>query len=286
MDKPDSLPAEVPTIPALEVHAGSRPKTMGKGWKRSRPGVEHSSARAHFGAPSNLPAEATALLAHLREIRDQEDTSACTAFATCYAVETRLRLMGYEPPSISRRALYTASGMLEASPPKDDGRDPTDVAVAISTAGLVAEDRWPWDVAKVVAPLPWDVQQVASAFRVSNHWRINSQGASRAEEVAHALSLGYPVIFGTQVGQAFEDYAPTRGSLQAAVLPASNADSLGGHMLCLLGYTTVNGQRLFRGVNSWGTSWGDSGLFWMADSSVAADDALISDFFVFEVVGA
>jgi hypothetical protein len=55
-------------------------------------------------------------------------------------------------------------------------------------------------------------------------------------------------------------------------------ENRGGHLITFVGYndtlTTVDGPGAFRMVNSWGTSWGQAGYFWM--SYVAVMDSFLS----------
>jgi C1A family cysteine protease len=83
-------------------------------------------------------------------------------------------------------------------------------------------------------------------------------------------------VFGTQVDSDFQNFAgknPVRRQDPEKVV--------GGHAMFVLGYRTdpKTGNRIFRNVNSWGTSWGDGGLFW-ADESFYAD---ASDVYVLQV---
>lgn len=262
------------------------PTRRGLGWRKNLPDPRDYSARARFGAPLRLPGEVTDIEPFVRGILDQGATSSCVPHAFSEAVDTRLRKLGYDPPKPSVLALYAPTRGVELASPDDplvdQGSFPRDCASALSTYGLAADADWPWDESKVNDRPPWDVAQKASAFRVSAYYRIDTFGMSRAQDVANALAHGYPVVFGTQVGRAFEQYSG-QGAVQ---LPGSQAESLGGHMLCLVGYATDNGEIVFRGQNSWGDGWGDRGFFWLRASSIALpDESVAGDFTVLEVAG-
>lgn len=151
--------------------------------------------------------------------------------------------------------IYGFARLVSASPSDsldDDGCMPSDAVSGMQSWGVPLESVWPFDPAKVNAKPPLDVVEQASAFKVTGLLRIDGGGDVRIQAIKQAISLGYPIIFGTQVDEAFEAH-PGKGVVQ----PCELSQSLGGHMLTVLAY---DGE-VFRGANSWGTEWGDSGFF-------------------------
>jgi hypothetical protein len=95
--------------------------------------------------------------------------------------------------------------------------------------------------------------------------QIVTTGPQRVRELCLMLDAGHPVVFGTFVATPFMVYV-------SGVVGAQNQQDPngGGHCMCLLGYyTQADGQRVFYGVNSWGTGWGELGDFECSEAFVA-----------------
>jgi len=238
-----------------------QPKTR-FGWKADDAPRDqlYANARARFGAPRNLPTEALSLVGLVRRVRDQGGTSSCVGHACASGVDVRLRFLGKTLPEPSPLGVYAFARMLEKQTKKsklqDDGSYPADAYHALSQFGVPSEDVWPFDEARINEELPWDAQQNASAGRVALLSKIRSTGQQRIEDVCNQLAQNHPVPFGTQVAKSFEDYKA------GEVLDSpGSAPRLGGHMTLILGYTTTPSGLVFVCLNSWGTSWGEGGLY-------------------------
>lgn len=251
----------------------------GLGHVKDEPDERDYKARAMLGAPRGLPPEAT-LEHHVRSIKDQGSTSSCVGHAIGTACDTRLRRLGLVSPEPSRVAIYSAArayGRLDkGSAFTDDGCYPRHAMKGIRDFGVPAETTWPFDASKINEELPWDVHQAASAFRITQWYRIDSVGHARVEDICNAIAQGYPVVFGMGVDDNFMNWDGK------GVVPFLDAEkNLGGHMMCLVGYTTDNSERVFRGVNSWGIGWGNKGMFWAHEGSMK--DPTAGDFYVVQV---
>jgi hypothetical protein len=251
----------------------------GLGHRPDAPDPRDFKVRALFGAPRGMPAESS-LEEHVLKIADQGETSSCVGQAIGCAVDTRLRKMGRVVQPVSRQAIYTFGRAIDRASPtealRDEGSYPRLAMRGMKQWGVPTAHRWPFDPAHINDEMPWDVMQESSAFTLSAWWRVSSVGNSRVEEVCQALSHGYPVVFGTEVDAAFCDHTG-----KGRVTPADPRKSLGGHMMCLVGYRTEGATRVFRGVNSWGTSWGDGGFYNAGPEFVM--DARATDFYVIQI---
>jgi C1A family cysteine protease len=91
-------------------------------------------------------------------------------------------------------------------------------------------------------------------------------------DIVQALQANHPVVFGTGVDKAFEDYSGED------IVISSPTNILGYHALCIEGYRR-NPKVEFLITNSWGPGWGKKGSAWLTSNYVT--DALISsDFWV------
>ena len=97
-----------------------------------------------------------------------------------------------------------------------------------------------------------------------------------------ALANGTPVIIGFDVYDSFEGAWGDipHGQAGSGMMPYPNTSTeelLGGHAVCIVGYDdNLNGGR-FIVRNSWGTSWGDNGYFYMP-YQVIQNTSMSSDF--------
>lgn len=240
------------------------------------------SARALFGAIMRLPAEYS-LESFMVGIYDQLQTSSCVGWAFAQAVMLRCAVVGTPIGLPSPEAIYLIARALERkllgltaaqSPLQDNGSQPSLAVQGMAELGIPSNLAWPFDPSTINTEPNLEELEVASAFKMQGAYRINSDGDQRVQDVKQAISSGYPVAIGTQVDQAFEDY-----SGGSAIITAPNpAHLLGGHMMHLVGYRS---DGAFRGVNQWGGSWGDRGLYW-ADASFVMSQYL-SDIYVITV---
>lgn len=264
MPKKDPNTDRMATLEDVQSIPQMTPPTRGFGHVPDLPDDRDFKARALFGARKGVPPEAS-LENCVSIIVDQENTSSCVGQAIGGAVDTRLRRLGrWDAPLVSRQAIYTFARALDrgtkTEPLADVGSMARLAMKGMKTWGVPTAHRWPFDPSKINDDLPWDVMQEASAYTLEAWWRIDSGGKERIEDICQALAAGYPVVFAVDVDTAFLDH---KGAKPFGALDPTK--SVGGHMLYAVGYKTVNGERLIRCVNSWGTGWGDAGFFWVRE---------------------
>ncbi len=288
----DSKPApahddEVPAAP----ESGVQLKALG--WKRdtdeSLPaGVKaDKSARMMLGAPIALPSESLQLLGFIFRIYNQGQTSSCVGWAIKQACQIRARVMAATAEAaaaveeLSAMGIYDFARMREKQRTGDAIADvgcfPRDAMYALSEDGIPPESVWPFDPAKINDEPPWDVDAAASAHRITEFYRIDSDGDARVHDIMNAIAQGYPVVFGTFVDTAYMMYSG------GVVMSVNLNDSQGGgHMQTIVGYTTqADGSIVFTVLNQWDASWGENGLA-RVHQNVILDDAS-SDFYVVQL---
>lgn len=241
------------------------------------------SARALLGAAVRVPTEFS-LEQYMLKIWDQGQTSSCVGWAFMQAVMLRCAAMGSPIPPPSPEAIYVLARAMarqqdgqtpEQSPLEDNGSVPALAVAAMQQWGIPSMTAWPFDPDTIDNEPDLEELEVASAFQLlgSGYARINSTGAQRVADIQQAISSGYPVAIGTSVDKAFEDYTG-----QGLITAPDPANLLGGHMMHLIGFRA---DGAIRGVNQWGTSWGDSGLYWADQSFIRSD--LLTDAYILMV---
>ena len=277
-DAGEALAAEVLNAKrALRVFKGK----FGKGWvpdseevKAKQLGISHL-----LGAGVSVPAEYS-LEKYVLQIYDQGQTSSCTGWAFAQAVRLRLAVQGIPIALPSPMGLYTTARALErqqsGQPASvalvDNGAVPSDVVAGMQQWGMASITAWPFDPAQINAEPVLGELENASQFMLQGIYRVQSSGAQRIADIQQAISQGYPVAIGTYVDSVFENY--TKGSPPLPA-PDPNDPEGGGHMMHLVAYDSSGN---FRGVNQWGNSWGDSGMYWASPAWVTSPE--MSDIYV------
>lgn len=250
------------------------------GYKKDVHDERDFKARALLGARRTIANEALDLQGCVSGVKDQGATSSCVGQSIGTAIDTRLRKLGkWDAPLSSSQAIYTfgraLSRLSKDESLQDGGTFPRNAMKGLKDWGVPTEQRWPFDPSHINDELPWDVMQAASANCLQAWWRIDSMGKERVEDICQALEKGYPVVFGTDIDQAFMDHSGTK-----PVGTPDRSKIVGGHMMCLVGYTTENSARVLRGVNSWGIGWGDRGFYWATEGFIM--DPAAGDFYVIQ----
>lgn len=195
-----------------------------------------------------------------RKIVDNEDTSKITVQVS--QKETNVFIP-------SRLFIYYNERNLEGTVDKDAGAEIHDGIQVMNTIGVCPETDWVYDISKfAVKP---DEKCYTEA---QNHKTILYNALDQnLDQLKACLISGFPVAFGFVVYQSFEsDYVKQTGQVP---MPEPGEKVLGGHAVALVGFDDK--QKVFIVRNSWGSSWGDRGYFYMPYEYVLNQE-LASDF--------
>lgn len=193
-------------------------------------------------------------------IQDQGQEGACTGFATAQWEEIAWGAANGKKIGARRSPayLYARTRMAEGSFPNDSGATMADEFAVLNTFGVCSQDDMPYDQ-DPAEPIPNVGDADAAAFRCNTPCTVDMSNADAFKSV---LAAGMPIGIAIPVYQSFE------GVGSDGILPVPDPDKealLGGHGVLLAGYKVINGQLYRRGINQWGTGWGDGGYFWMPD---------------------
>lgn len=195
-------------------------------------------------------------------IYDQGDLGSCTANAVCFAY--RYTEMIQNLPHIfspSRLFLYYNTRVLMNEVNIDSGASLRDTIKTAATSGVCSESVWKYDITQfTVKPTQLCYDQAVTA-KVLTYASV----AQNINSIKGALASGYPVVFGFDVYSSFMNIS-TNGIMP---IPASTESIIGGHAVTIVGYddsikfpNTASGGFIIR--NSWGSSWGANGYFYMS----------------------
>lgn len=197
-------------------------------------------------------AEFSDLRAFSKARHNQKNTSSCVAQSVVKALEIKRVMAGNPHFDLSVLAVYYLAR--ELMTPKETNEDAgTYVSHACDVLrrfGVCLEEEFPFDPSNVLKAPSWMVMRNAYLNKISAFFKISSTGNDRIEMIKSCLRQGHPVVFGTIVGQNWIKYK--NGTLE---IPA---DNIGRHATVLVGY---DGR--FIGENSWGSSWGENGFYYM-----------------------
>ncbi|AYV78327.1 MAG: peptidase C1 [Edafosvirus sp.] len=194
------------------------------------------------------------------QIYDQGELSSCTANAFCsaYTILENVKngSVTFEP---SRLFVYYYERLVEDSyNPNyvaDTGADVTDGENYVLTNGICSETSWPYSASNVNVEPPQQCNIEAINHKIKSYSTIPLDG-NLINNIKLAINNSTPVLIAIQVYDSFEsDFTSSTGIV---TIPKSTESNLGGHEMCLVGYT--ESKRLFTVLNSWGSSWGNGGF--------------------------
>lgn len=205
-------------------------------------------------------------------IENQGELGSCAAFAVTSAYEN---LVNQKYPnyfsSLSKLYHYYHTRYIERTVSLDYGIiQLRDAFKSLKDYCICAEDFWPYNVYK------FDVQPLPVAYSDSTKRTIMSYASlNNTTEIINAINENYPVVIGMDV---FSDFMNLDSSNSLLLMPGPMDYSLGGHAMCLIGYSIPEKKLLAK--NSFGKDWGDNGYCWIP---FEYSDDYIFDRWIFDI---
>ena len=217
-----------------------------------------------FRSKSNMP-----------PVYDQQDIGSCTAQALCAAYS-------FLSPEVngSRLFLYYNERLRDFQNGDnnvtiDDGSSLTNGIKCLQIYGVCPEVDWPYDTTKYAVIPPTICYTNALNYKAIEVYNVKRN----IIDMKNSLSLGIPFVIGILIYSSFEsDKAIKKGIVH---MPNPNEQLLGGHAVLVCGYNDSKKQWIVR--NSWGTSWGDKGYFYLPYRYLLNSN-LSSDFWAIKTV--
>lgn len=192
---------------------------------------------------------------------DQGDLGSCVLNATVGAMNILLAVEKNQTAMLSRLFLYWLCREIMGSTTQDSGTYTHLAVERVGNIGVCSEAMWGYsDTNMYLAPSP-ECYPEASDNKASAWYSIGATGADRLTQLEAAIRSNHPVIYGSPVSSAIQNYQAG----DVLTIPDAN-DLIGGHSTCFTGVRYINGQRVWRIRNSWGTSYGDNGHFLIDDA--------------------
>jgi len=194
---------------------------------------------------------------YLPEVRVQGNVGSCVGFGIGANLVARAKRFGAYTEWFSPTWIYNGARYLEGTLTQDNGCYPRDALHWLYQKGCLLEQFWLYDPEELdlMAP-PSHLEPEAAKYPLLSYYRV----VDGVTGICEALADGHYVSIGTPW---FDKWISPKDDRLAEV---SIRDSVaGGHETCLWGYDKQ--AQVFFGVNSWGTEWGDRGLFTMPFSA-------------------
>jgi len=183
-------------------------------------------------------------------VTDQNGMQSCVPSSLVGAVELHaIERRKWKGP-LSRMFNYYAGRRSERGEKFDCGVGVLSCIRSLVNAGVCLESIWSYDNEHLFTKPNAKALADAKQRKLAYCKRVKTLDGMR-----RALSNGHPVVAGAMIYSdfAYGDTAKTG----AGHLPGPKEYLLGGHMLCIVGYSDAT--KLFLVRNSWGRSWGKGG---------------------------
>ena len=239
-------------------------------WRRDKPDSrDHIWNLQAVRIPTSID-----LRGYATPVENQGQLGSCTGNAIAEAIELVDR-KNNKNLEISRLFIYYQERLLEGTINIDNGAYIRDGIKACYTWGAPVESLWPYNINKFKTRPSAQAYADAARRKVTGYKRCADFTA-----VKNALASGFPVIVGFDVYNSFYNI----GSNGIMSYPNVNSEPyLGGHAVCIVGYNDnyggITGNGRFICKNSWGSSWGNGGYFYMP-YQVIQNTSMSSDFWV------
>lgn len=215
---------------------------------------DHIFSSSKYRLVEHLP-DTVDLRSKCSPIVDQGDLGSCTANAIVSGLKKYLLKNKAVWIALSRLFLYWEERNIEGTVSADSGASISDGMKVLNTFGVCPETDWPYDPTTFTnAPSNQDVTD-ATPYKIAEYQRITS-----IDQLKASLAEGLPVVIGINVYDSFESDAVEQTGI--VPMPDTATESLiGGHAVLAVGYDDTKSQLIVR--NSWGSSWGDNGYFYL-----------------------
>jgi C1A family cysteine protease len=229
-----------------------------KGWKPDTPDFrdrKYKSIKPKALKAANLPSNFS-LQSQMPPIIDQGELGSCTG-CSISAVLMFNRMKTKEKPHFrpSRLFIYYNERAIEKTINTDAGAEIRTGIKTVNKQGFCDEKLWPYDIARFKKKPALSAYKNAQMYKSLEYYRLDNKNIT---ELKTCLVSGFPFVFGFTTYSSLEQAENNKG-----IIPfPSQSDSVdGGHAVVCCGYD--DNSKLFQIHNSWGTSYGDKGYYYL-----------------------
>jgi C1A family cysteine protease len=249
------------TTPSLALQTDFEPRiNRVYGWKRDLPShQENFLLVAHPSVIKTFPKQK--FLTNLPPVYDQGQLGSCTANALAAAFEYEQKQQNLQDFMPSRLFIYYNERNLEGSVPYDSGAALSDGIKSLTALGVCPESMCPYDISEFATKPSSGAYVIAIEHQILASKRVPLS----IDGFKTMINMGYPVAFGFTVYESFETSEVAKSGIMK--MPKLHEKALGGHAVLCIGYDDTKTDGNIKGFlkvrNSWGSTWGNQGYFYM-----------------------
>jgi C1A family cysteine protease len=150
--------------------------------------------------------------------------------------------------------------MLDHDVSQDNGSTVSQGINSLIKYGVCSEQNYPYDITKFADKPPHHCYLAAKSHEVVTSVAVACNGNA----IKQALAAGYPIVVGITVYPQLESQETASTGICANPQPGDQP--IGGHCVVICGFDDSKQMYCIR--NSWGTSWGQNGYFWISYSYI------------------
>ena len=210
-------------------------------------------------------------------VYDQGQLGSCTANGWAAVFDYIRKKSGKAFMTPSRLFIYYNERVLEGSVSTDSGAQIRDGAKTLNTQGVCTETLLPYNIAKFAVKPSTSCYSKALLNEATLYQNIKNGDIATIKAL---LDQGIPTVIGISVYSSFESATVAK----TGMVPMPNRikeQLLGGHCVVIVGYDDTTSY--FKCRNSWGTSWGAKGYFYLPYAYVQ-NTSLTSDLWALQQV--